>query len=216
MAINGCISAAPIHDAVVNGNLEKVKEIVNKNSDAISQADEEGLYPIHSAVKNPEMLKLLLDLGADPNAQMQPPHMSAGARPLHLTTDKFFDDEHATKVAKHLIKAGADVNVTFGPNITPLLVGAATGKHQFTKTLLENGANPNIQTTSSFMGTPQGATALYAAASEGHTDIVQLFLKHNADPSIQTKEGRTPLDVAKEKEHEEIVKLLEKQKKQKA
>jgi len=52
-------------------------------------------------------------------------------------------------------------------------------------------------------------TPLQAAAKEGQSDSVRLLLAYGADPSVRDADGQTALDIARSKEHGEIVKLLD-------
>lgn len=40
---------------------------------------------------------------------------------------------------------------------------------------------------------PQGQTALWVAAHEGHREIVELLIEHNADVHVPDNAGSTPL-----------------------
>lgn len=67
--------------------------------------------------------------------------------------------------------------------------------------LLEAGASPNTAQQSGF-------TPLHEAALRGHADLVRVLLQHHADRSARNSEGRTPGDLAREKGHAEVAKLL--------
>ena len=53
-----------------------------------------------------------------------------------------------------------------------------------------------------------GYTPLFIASLKGHTDIVDLLLKNNANPDLQGTNGCTPLYIASHKGHTGIVDLL--------
>ncbi|KIJ05900.1 hypothetical protein PAXINDRAFT_20873 [Paxillus involutus ATCC 200175] len=48
-------------------------------------------------------------------------------------------------------------------------------------------------------------TALHFASGQGHLDVVKLLLEKGADPYIQNKDLRTPLVLARDAGHDEIV-----------
>jgi len=50
--------------------------------------------------------------------------------------------------------------------------------------LLDKGALVDLKTNT-------GATALFAAASRGHSDIVTMLLERGSDPLTADKDGRT-------------------------
>ena len=58
-----------------------------------------------------------------------------------------------------------------------------------------------------------GYTALHYAASHNQIQVVEILLKNNANLNIEeNKLFRTPLDIAVEKKHEQIIAILKKNK----
>ena len=47
------------------------------------------------------------------------------------------------------------------------------------------------------------------AVASGDDDLVALFLKHGADAHAKNQRGRTAIDIAKQKQRDDIVKLLQ-------
>jgi ankyrin repeat protein len=118
-------------------------------------------------------------------------------------------------VAERLIAAGADVNQwdIFGE--TPLFtavnlrsridggrasidpINKTTGL-AIVETLLERGANPNMQlffAPANLAGNTntRGATPLIRAANNGDVEVVKLLLEHGADATIQMADRQTPI-----------------------
>ena len=54
-----------------------------------------------------------------------------------------------------------------------------------------------------------GATPLYIATCNGHTELVQLLLANTADVNAARGDGDMPIDAARRHHHLEIVELLQ-------
>jgi ankyrin repeat protein len=52
-------------------------------------------------------------------------------------------------------------------------------------------------------------TPLMQAAYKGNVKFVKLFLKYGADPNLKDKQGKTALDMAKKKNHQQVIDLLQ-------
>jgi len=84
-----------------------------------------------------EVVKLLLEHGADPNVKNRD-----GKTPLHNAAS-----EGHLEVVKLLLERGADPNVKDDDGNTPLHNAAWRGHLEVVKLLLEHGADPNVQET---------------------------------------------------------------------
>ncbi|WP_264682868.1 MULTISPECIES: ankyrin repeat domain-containing protein [unclassified Wolbachia] len=94
------------------------------------------------------------------------------------------------KVLQFLCDSGADVNTTISSRYlsTPLHIAAINGKLEIAQFLLDRDANINATNY-------KGFTPLYLAFNHCHLDMVKLLLCRGADASIQSKYGKTALDV---------------------
>lgn len=105
-------------------------------------------------------------------------------------------------IVQLLLDKGADVNCSDG---WALQTAAAEGHDLVIEELLRRGANINVSTTNENF--PAG-TALQAACEAGKLDIVELLLKHNADPDLGAGPQTCPLIAASQKGEDKIVELL--------
>jgi ankyrin repeat protein len=55
-----------------------------------------------------------------------------------------------------------------------------------------------------------GQTALYLAAADGHVDCVKILLYYKCNKNIADKDGKTPLQIATENNHQECATELQK------
>jgi ankyrin repeat protein len=87
---------------------------------------------------------------------------------------------------------------------TPLHVAAFAHNAAAARELLGQGADPNISARSSFAR----VTPLGTCAFAGATEVARILLEYGADPSIAEDDRTTPLDVARENGHDDLVDLL--------
>lgn len=121
-----------------------------------------------------------------------------GWAPLYIAAEEGHEE-----IARVLLDAGADVHGR--KDITPLdwAVSAKRPNIKLVKLLIDRGAEVNRH-DSLFKYTP-----LHRAAQHGDVELVKLLLEAKADPRAKETFGKTPLDLARESKHQDIVKLLE-------
>ncbi|HXG08425.1 MAG TPA: ankyrin repeat domain-containing protein [Gemmataceae bacterium] len=139
------------------------------------------------------------------------------------------------RVARFLIRRGADVNALNQEGRTALSFAAESGYYKLVRVLLSSGADPNV--VSGRAESPiwyaakskdsrviaallaAGAecdrtgrsktTALFIAAREGNEDGVKLLLSAGADPGYPNPEGVTPVEAARNGGHIRVYRILE-------
>jgi len=109
-----------------------------------------------------------------------------------------------TAVLEALLEAGADVGVLDpGMQATALHAAAYAGHAAACKLLLTHGVELNRQ------GPHNGYTALHDAVWQGNLEAATVLVEAGADGSIQSKQGQTPLDLARANRHQALIALLQ-------
>jgi len=123
---------------------------------------------------------LLLAAGADPDAADD-----HGVTPLERAAENA-----SLPMVERLLAAGADAGVAQISGLTPLMTASRTGNAALVRAFLDAGAVVNAATVET------NSTALMWALAAPHHDIVRVLLSRDADPTIETTPGFTPLMVA--------------------
>jgi ankyrin repeat protein len=192
LAMLTCLNAAlgdEIHDAAKNGDVKKVKALLETAPKSLNEKDDFGKTPLHLATTGgyKDVVALLLEKGADADIKD-----NVGRRPLEITTNR----EIAVLLQKHtsppFIEKGGEI-----------LTAAATGNAAMVKSLLDR--NPELvrsKTTSLF------STPLHWAAAKGYKEVVVLLLERGAPVNAQDLDGSTPLHEVAAYSSVEIAALL--------
>jgi ankyrin repeat protein len=159
---------------------------------------EGGDYPTRAPDMNDlEFIKLLLDAGANPNAQLV-----ESTETRTVFTNQWLDEDGATaflrasqsgdvELMRLLLEYRADPHISTKLGVTPLAVAAGIGwvegitserspeqTIEAVKMLLELGLDPNYQADT-------GRTALHGAAHKGATEVVRILVAAGARMDIR-------------------------------
>lgn len=150
---------------------------------------------VKDAIREGDAVKLrkLLDKGADPNARGE-----FDRPPLELAVLR---DE--PQLALMLIEAGARPE-TYYHDGSLLGLAVAKGYVETARMLIEKF--PALL----HMLEDDGDAPLHVAAKKGHVDIVSLLIDAGADPAQKNAKNRTPLYLAQNNHHDDVVTILEK------
>ena len=151
-----------------------------------------------AASMGPEVVKIMLASGADPNWRHSLEDSTA------LQSAVLSDDE---EIVHTILEAGADINApaSLKDGRTALQQAASRGNMHIVRLLLQKGADVNAPPSQVC-----GVTALQAASIQGHLAIVILLLHADADINAEASavEGRTALEGAAERGRLDMVQLL--------
>ena len=197
--ITGCTKRSPLArlpnntentwtwDALKRGDIIAVKNRVLGDPSYILERDDDGNTPLMYAIAfgNLELVRFLLEHGADPNVEVDDGYTC-------LLTAIESDSDASTLIVTELIRASADIH-TMGTNgWTPLHMAAAYGHVDKARLLIDAGADINSRRKIDASETP-----LMEAALMGQPSTVRLLLANGADPTMRdTINNRTPLEIA--------------------
>ena len=218
MNVRGSDGRSPLHSAASYGDLEMVQVLLDYKID-VSAQDDDNWTPIHDvssrdhfqdqvpniSISRPDVARLLLERGADPNARMK-----EGLTPLHVAAR-----DGRVDVARVLLKHGANVGAEDNKGRTPFHAAVdyseegdwegdadyASGKLDVVRALLEHGANACAEDNE--CGTP-----LHTAAQYGSVEVVRMLLEQGVDTCAEDNERRTPLHTAAGSGSVEVVRTL--------
>lgn len=186
-----------LHKAARYGKVDAARSILERcDSSDVNAQDATGRTPLHSAIASDAhgVFELLIRCrGTDINAQT-----NDGTTPLILAT-RF----NSYSMVEELIQNECEVTKSDANGKTALHWAAATNSVDALRRLLD------VRETNKDAQDLLGQTALYLAAREGATESVELLLKHNANKDICDEMDKSPLDIARSRQHQNIVRLLE-------
>ena len=202
--LNQCLKQsriAPIHLAAYRGHLELCRQLLE---DWIENKIPCAVLHYAAVAGHLEVYKLFHDIIEVKNPvltkQERTPTDYIGKTPLHLAAEKGHSE-----ICKFIIER---VEVKNPPENyygdTPLHFAAASGHLDICKFMLKNinsvdEKNPRGR---------KGETPLHMATIEGHLNICKLIMAHINDINPKNSVGKTPMDIAKERNQIYILQLF--------
>lgn len=207
-------SAGEIHDATQQGDLNRVKTLIEANPELINATDDFSHTPLHFAAAGgqKEIAEFLLSKDADVNVlngQNQSALLYAayfgnaeilellaargaklneqdilGRTPLHYAAR-----QHNLEAVKSLITNKAELDARDSLGETPLYFAVRWGYDDIAQELLDGGAD--LRMTAS-----DGKTYLHMASIKGFTAVADLLINRGMKVSALDGSGKTPLDYA--------------------
>lgn len=193
------IPSSQFHMAVYFGDLETVKELLEKDRKLINKKDNNGFKPLHlaSTEDRKETLNYLISSGADINGKASH-EIAPGITALHLAV--MFDKVDIIKILLNN-KADPESKTETSGN-TPLHNAASFGNIEIAKLLLKAGADVDVNNN-------YGYTPLHDATNSRQINMVRYLLENGANPNKKSVNGESPLTIAKSRKYKEIITALE-------
>lgn len=193
---------APLILASLYGNAPSIRSLLAGGAD-INLKDADGSTPLHIAAlyQNHENLAAILEEAPEIDAVN-----SAGDTPL-LTAVRRPENGQAVEL---FLQHGADTDALDRTGKNALLTASASNQKDYIKVLVSAGIDINSQDG-------EGNTALHYPLNNVlrnraylplSTELVTVLLEEGADPRIKNKDGRSPLDLAREIGEDELIDLL--------
>jgi ankyrin repeat protein len=205
-----------LHGAIRKNNVHDTEALLARNPELLEcQADSQGLFPLHYAVKKGhiEIVKLLVGRGANVEILDTKRNFS----PLIWAVRRGHKD-----IVEYLFECGVDLTVCDKHDMTSSIHWAAfSGRVDVLRVLLHRGAN--VETRDKYGFTPlhwacrrgrmeaayflvdqgadmeeltyDGATPLHCACFEGHKALSLSLMEHGADKDALNDEGFTPMQL---------------------
>jgi len=156
-----------LHEAAATGQLERVKEIVEKDPALAKSYSPDGfpVFALAAVFGHKDVAEYLLEKGAEMNAA------AINGTGYNALTGAVASG-HTTLVS-WLLANGAEPNYRYGAGYSPLLTAAANGHLGVVSILLASGADLHAKTN-------DGKTALSFAEERGHAEVVEFLRSHGA------------------------------------
>uniref|UniRef100_A0A8C9W046 Neurogenic locus notch homolog protein 1 n=1 Tax=Scleropages formosus TaxID=113540 RepID=A0A8C9W046_SCLFO len=183
-----------LHLAARYARSDAAKRLLESSADANVQ-DNMGRTPLHAAVAADAqgVFQILIrNRATDLDARMHD-----GTTPLILAARLAVEG-----MVEELINSHADVNAVDDFGKSALHWAAAVNNLDAAVVLLKNGANKDMQNN-------KEETPLFLAAREGSYETAKVLLDHFANREITDHMDRLPRDIAQERMHHDIVRLLD-------
>ncbi len=174
-------NAGPLHDAVKDGDIARLQELIAAGEDLEAQDRFVGTALHWAALTdNAEVAQALIAAGANVNSAAQ----GDGTTALHVAAQR-----GSIELAAALIEVGAETDARSTAKNTPLHQAAGNDRVGVAALLLDAGADINARNRN-------GRTPLHVAAVSNASGAIELLARSGVDIDQKDRSGLTPLSFA--------------------
>lgn len=185
--------------AAWNGDADEIRKLVSEGAD-VHETDGNGRTPFHVAAfaSKSDAMRALVEGGADPN-RLEDDKYDA------VTIAAVADDVETLKTALEVgNSAGNTTSIYDG---TALIAAAHLGHDEVVKVLIDAGAP--LDHINNLHWTAVMESVVLGDGGERHIKTLKHLIDAGADASITDRQGRTPLDHARQRGYTAMVQILE-------
>jgi uncharacterized protein len=155
------------HEAAAAGQLDRVKQLVEKNAELAKSYSPDGfpVFALAAVFGHLPVARYLFEKGANVNA--------AATNGTGYTALTGAVTSGHKEIAAWLLENGADANYRYGPGYSPLLAAAANGHLEIVKELLQHGADLHAKTN-------DGKAAVAIAEERKHPEVAAFLRARGA------------------------------------
>ena len=189
-----------LHAAAAQGDVALIKQLLAAGAN-VNATDPYGRTPMHVAAyqSNDAAVLALAEAGGDPN-------LLERDRYDIITIAAVADD--AEMVATAVKAGGSATNITSIYDGTALIAAAHEGNWESIDVLIKAGAP--LDHVNNLGWTAMIEAVVLGDGGERHQKSLRLLIDAGADKSIADRNGNTPLDLARGRGYEAMVRMLEK------
>ena len=181
-----------LHVACYYNNIEAAKAIIKAGADLDLQDNNSNTPMLAACTASPELVSAMLSKGADPKSTNR-----QGQTALHLACQASYpqsvwDSDLGFRTFEQLLSKFDDVDLKDKQKETPLAKAIYSQSSARVKSLIDRGADPNIETNGKRYGL-QDRSLVSIAASFGDADSVEALVNGGAKVNIVNAQGQTPL-----------------------